>query len=702
MATSIRIGTKIQNKTSELSEAQKDKAAKYKQKIDTSNAKKEQNFKDISYRLSGKTIKSFGLQNTTSATGLEKAIFVAGDALIRAQQAIDDVFYGKYEGVPEEVKNKFVRSIKKALDQGLITTFDTLSGIDLCNVLNYALTPQNQNDSKYPKFDPENKPTNNLEIAKWTLQKAAYDTQLKIDQHNSSYLDTSNQESKAKAIYSIINEIKDSFKEVSDPTNVSALRDERLVSNFPQITVVTEALEKYFGDFNKYTDYRQIPSEDLQRLITNIDKIREICILIQGLTTPASAISFVDTVFPNANIAEQIQRLEKLIPKELLYKFLTVIVNTLSKLQSVCNVFSTFINFGQKIISITVLVLNALKIVVKFLKILPIPLIFSVSGVERTIDDILQNVVLKFIDKILQVLNQINVLLSLCAAIVEQVSVGIYYIVGVINSMIANLKGCANVDTQLVGDMETQRDNLLSTANGFESFVDNYKNKNTELNNTIGKYTIQIVTEEVVDDAINLRRRYGIAQEVNGTIVAKSQPTFASDDRIIVNEVKQQLSTLGLIKSENLSSFTLEELNTLEESVKFLMDDTISFNAVENTDFDNGLDAGNNENENDGVGINAFVNKLQGGKKLRERMRKMMKQNSDKLKSDLGKTNVKFNTDNLPGQQDTIDSPELDSLKKQKAEYEQKLALSKSNTEKTIYTSKIKQLDLRIQRLENK
>jgi hypothetical protein len=695
MATSIRIGSKVKDRTSELTAAQKDKAAKHKEKIDKSNAKKEQNFKDVSSRISGKTIKSFGLQKTTSATGLEKAIFVAGDALIKAQQAVDDVFYGKFEGVDPNIQNKLTKSIKKAVDEGLMNTFDKLAEIDLCLVLNYSI-------GKIPgskKFDPENKPSGSLASSKYGIQKAAYDTQLKIDNYYSSYLDTENQESKAKGVYSIISEIKDAFKEVADPTEVSALRDPKLVSSFPQLSTVTTALEKYFGDFNKYTDYRQIPSEDLQRLISNIDRVREICILIQGLSTPANAISFIDSVFPNANIAEQISRLEKLIPKEQLYKFLTIVTKTLSKLQSICNVFSTFISFGQKIISIMVLIVNALKIVVKFLKILPIPLIFSVSGVERTIDDILQNVVLKFLDKILQVLNQINVLLSLCAAIVEQVSVGIYYIVGVINSMLQNLNGCTNIDSQLVSDMENQRDNLLSTANGFESFIDNYKNKNIESNNTLGKYTIQIVTEEVVDDAINLRRRYGIAQEVNGTIVAKSQPTFASDDRIIVNEVKQQLATLGLVKSENLSSFTLEELNTIEESFKFLTDDTISLNAVENTDFDNGLDAGINENENDGVGINAFVNKLQGGKKLRERMRKMMKQNSDKLKTSLGNSNVKVNTDNLPGQKDTVD-PELEGLKKQKADLQQKMAISKSRGEKLAYASKIKQLDKKIEDLE--
>lgn len=646
MALSTIVQKIVEKKTSNLTEAQKAKAASYKEKVDQSNARQEVNYKDISSKLSNQTIKTFNLQKTTSATGLEKAIFVAGDNLIKAEHAIDDVFYGKFEGVDPNIKSKITRTIKKAIDEGLINTFDKLAEIDLCSVLSYSL-------NKVPgsaKFNPDEKPTNSLAIAKWTLQKAAYDTQLSIDKYYKSYADTGNLESKAKSIYSIINEIKDAFKEINDLTNSSALRDPRLISSFPQISIVTIALENYFKDFNNYTDYRQIPSQDLQRLISSIDKIRNICILIQGLNTPAAAISFIDSVFPNANIAEQIARLEKLIPKDLLYKFLNIIIKTLGKLQSICNVFSSFINFGQKIIGIAVLIINALKFITVFLLTLPLLLSFSASGIERTIDNLYQNKLLKFIDKLLGALDQINILLSLCAAIVEQVSLGIYYIVSVLNTMIENLKSCTNVDKDLVNDMEIQRDNLLNTANGFESFIDNYKNNKIQSINTIGKYTIQIVTEEVVDDAINLRRRYGIAQEVNGIIAARSQPTFASDDKLIVNEVKQQLATLGLIKTENLSSFTLEELSTIEESLKFLTDNTISLNKIENTNFDMGLDSPNNENENEGLGINAFMNKLQGGKKLRERMRKIMKQNSDKLKSSLSSsgTNLSFNTANIP------------------------------------------------------
>ena len=45
----------------------------------------------------------------------------------------------------------------------------------------------------------------------------------------------------------------------------------------------------------------------------NIDQIRAYSILIQGLNTPTAAIGFVDSVFPNANIQDQINKLEKML-----------------------------------------------------------------------------------------------------------------------------------------------------------------------------------------------------------------------------------------------------------------------------------------------------------------------------------------------------------------------------------------------------
>jgi hypothetical protein len=613
---------KVERKTNQLTPAQKEKAATKKTQLEARDARQVSNLKNL--KVSDDTKKAFNTSNQTSATGLEKAIFIAGDNMIKAQKAVNTVFNGKPQAQTGANEKK---SIKKALDKGLYKIFGDLEELDLCNLLDYAL-------NRIPgssRFDPEVRPTDSFELSKWLLQKKAYDLQTIIDDYYDSYLDTSNAESKARGVYGVIEQIRDIFNEVISPVEqANSLRDPFISAKFPQLDVINATLENYFGEFNKYTDFRQIPSTEIQKLIGLIDKVRNICVLIQGLNSPAAALSFVDSVFPNADIKNQLQKLVELIPVEKLSPFLHTLVKNLQKLQSICNVFSSFISFGQQIIGTMVVVVNALKIIVNFIKALPIPLVFQVQGVVHTIDDILQNIVIKFLNKILGVLRQISVLLQLCAAVVEELSIGLFRIISVLSTMIDRLKGCTSRDKKLIQEMETQRDNLLDTANGFESFVDNYRNNEKTTNNSVGEYLIQIVTEEVVDDAINLRRRYGIAQKLNGPIVARSQATFASEDQIIINEVKQLLSTLGLIQPENLSSFSLEELQTIEEALKFLSDNEVTITDVT---FDNGLDAPENEDENSGLGLNAFVNKLKGGKKLRNKMREAMKKNAEQLKA---------------------------------------------------------------------
>ena len=50
------------------------------------------------------------------------------------------------------------------------------------------------------------------------------------------------------------------------------------------------------------------------------------------------------------------------------------------------------------------------------------------------------------------------------------------------------------------------------------------------------------------------------------------------------------------------------------------------------------MDSADNENEDVGIGLNAFVNKLPGGRRLRNRVRKAVAQNATNLKSDMAST----------------------------------------------------------------
>jgi len=642
-------------------------------------------------KVSPQARKTFGIPSgQTTATGLEKAIFIAGQGILKAQFAMDGFFYGKFQ---YEGDNK----IKKAIDTGVVNLLEDLSNVDLCNILNYAI---NRVPGLKP-FDPENKPTDPLGLAKYTIQKAAYDVQKKIDGFSSSYLESGNQESKAKAVYDVIQQIKDAFKEIDDPEAQSALRDPRLIQTFPQMTAVNDFFEKAFRDFNTYSDFRQIPSDKLQKLINDIDKIRAYTILIQGLSTPASAIGFVDTVFPNANIQEQIQRIEKIIDPARLMPLLKNVVESLKKVQSVCNVFVSFITTAQGLIRIATLIVKAVKVVTKFLDALPIPNQFTTLGITVKFGSFKEKL-LKGIEDLLKRLGQINILLSLCVGLLNEVSIILFDIIAKINRMLAGLEACNNVDPQIVKDLQDTRDSLQNTAEYFQKFVENYGNKKNTDTSTFGDFTIQIVTEEVVDESFRLRRRYGIALAKNGIIVAKSTPTFASDNQIIINEVKVQLSSQGFVKSD-IASLSFEELNTLSESLSFLFDNDISLEDLDTNNFDNGLDSGENENENEGLGLNAFVNKLQGGKKLRSRMREMMLKNNVALAKDLKNTdpNGKFANATIQRAESENNKLKIEELEFQKKEYITAMIATPDPGRKAMFIKKIKDLDSEIAKLKN-
>lgn len=626
--------------------------------INQQAAKQFKREKDIS-KVSSKARQAFGVKaGQTTATGLEKAIFIAGDGVLKAQDAVDGLFYGKFQYTGA---NKF----KKAIDKGLVNILNDVSEVDLCQILNYALE---QIPGSKP-FDPEDIPTNPVALAKYKVQKAAYDTQLFIDGFYSEYTDSEDLPSKAKKVYNVIKQIQDAFKEISDPEAQSALRDPRLTSTFPQLNAVNTFFEKSFNDFNRYTDYRQIPSSDIQKTVDKISKIRQYCILIQGLSTPANAIAFVDTVFPNANIQEEIQKIQNIIDPARLMPLLKNITESLKKVQSVCNVFATFITFGQSIIKIMTLIIKVFKIILKFLKKLPIPNAFTVLGITNTVSGFCEDLTRK-LNAILDRLNQINVLLFLCVGFLSEVIMVIYDIIAKINRMLASLEYCANVDPTIIKDLQDSRDNLQNTANYFQKFIDNYNQKKNTSEASFGDYTIQIITEEVVDDTISLRRRYGVALAINGTIVAQSDPTFASDNQIIINEVKAQLASKGFVKSY-VGGFSPSELGTISESLSFVMDDDINLGDIENIDFESGLDSGNNEDENDGLGLNAFMNKLQGGKKLRSRMRKMMIANNKELIKDLKAQDPegKFSKNLVKQKENETNKLKIEKLESEKKQY---------------------------------
>ena len=125
----------------------------------------------------------------------------------------------------------------------------------------------------------------------------------------------------------------------------------------------------------------------------------------------------------------------------------------------------------------------------------------------------------------------------------------------------------------------------------------------------------------MTDTAIVNKRRRGVALDQNGNIVAQSDLTFATNTTVIIDEVKQKLLALGLVQP-SLGKINASTLAVISESLNFLdsndvLQDDLNIQPTQ-------LDSPDNLDENQGLGLNAFVNNLKGAKKLRQRVREQV------------------------------------------------------------------------------
>jgi hypothetical protein len=592
--------------------------------------------------------------NTTTAKGLEKVIGIIASFIIKAQDSTNKIIYGDPR---KKFKNKTNNKgdVNQALNNGLLYVVDTIASVDLCNIINYAL----QQIPGGQPFDPTKPPPTDsvVERSKWTLQKAAYDTQIFIDKYYNTYADSNNIQSRI-GLSDLVTQVSISLQEITSAVSQESANPV-LLKSYPELSVLNNFIDNAVGYFNKYTNVRSIPVDEVQKIISYIDKTRNVCIAIQGINSPATLINFADSTF-NIGIQEQIKRVEKIINPARLIPLLKSILKTANNINSIGRKVLGYITTARAIIRIAVLLLKVFKIIIKFLKSLPIPLTFLTLGINLLISDALQEKINKFVDKTVNRLNQINAVLTLIVIFVTNLLVAIDRIIQALKLMLMNLEACNNTDPDLIRDLNDTIDNLNGTRNELQSFIDTYNNNANQVNKKFGKYTIEIITEQVTDESINLKRRYGVGISPENTVVVQSTPTFASLDQIIINEVKVLLVSNGFVDSD-LQSLTPDQVQILTESLNYLEEGDINIQEIETSiseaDFDSGLDAE--------LGLTQFVDNLAGGKALRKRVRKKMQKRSQEFKQELSDSdpNGKYST-SIINVTDKLAGPDPDAKNK--------------------------------------
>jgi hypothetical protein len=631
--------------------------------------------------------------NTTTAKGLEKVIGIIASFIIKSQDSTNKIIYGDPR---KKFKNKTNNKgdVNQALNNGLLYVVDTLASVDLCNIINYAL----QQIPGGQPFDPTKPPPTDsvVERSKWTLQKAAYDTQIFIDKYYNMYADSNNIQSRI-GLSDLVTQVSISLQEITSAVSQESANPV-LLKSYPELSVLNNFIDNAVGYFNKYTEVRSIPVDEVQKIISYIDKTRNVCIAIQGINSPATLINFADSTF-NIGIQEQIKRVEKIINPARLIPLLKSILKTANNINSIGRKVLGYITTARAIIRIAVLLLKVFKIIIKFLKALPIPSIFVTVGIQNIISDTLQEKVNKFVDKTVNRLNQINAVLTLIVIFVTNLLVAIDRIIQALKLMLMNLDACNNTDPDLIRDLNDTIDNLNGTRNDLQTFIDTYNNNANQVNKKFGKYTIEIITEQVTDEGINLKRRYGVGISPENTVVVQSTPTFASLDQIIINEVKVLLVSNGFVDSD-LQSLTADQIQVLTESLNYLEEGDINIQEIETS-----ISQANFNNEADTeIKLTQFVDNLAGGKALRKRVRKKMIKQNEVLVSELKESdpNGTYTSSVIKEKQNETNKLKIEDLEDQKKKLLATLAISVGNPVITAITiKKIKDIDIQINKLKN-
>jgi hypothetical protein len=580
-------------------------------------------------------------EGKTVAKGFGAIVSNINKGINKVRVAVNNFYYGK-----TNISDK--KKLSNPLDYGLINLLNALASVDICAVFSFAANKLPGTKPFNPKTDKEKAKTT-LGKTKYQIQYAAYEIQTIIDGYYLSYGDLKSPVAKTQ-LGGLVSSLSQFLEVLLSPTGDNPFQNPELRTAFPSISIFDNYLQNASKFLSLNQDVSSLNPTEVDKVISYIDKTRQVCISIQSLNNPANLIGFADT-FLGANIGKQLQQLDKILDIKQISKVLKSIIDTCKKLQNVCNQLLSFINSAKLIIKIATVLIQIFKIIAKFFIALPAPNIFSTTGITTAMANA-HSKVTDTADFFLKRLSEINSVLENIYYLAQDITIKIGNIIDVINLVKGNLQSCnsddnsLDIDPDIIAELSSVADNLKTTKESLDSFISTYENNKKKTNNTFGNYTIVILTEQLVDEGISLKRRYGIALDKNGIEIVKSTLTFASDDQVIIQEVKLLLLSKNLVSpsinssiAQNITISDPTELAILEESLNFLDDPTIDINTVDDTVFESDLDDPENDDEEaeDSLNLNAFVSKLKGGRRLRRRMRKMMAKQKLELVASLNK-----------------------------------------------------------------
>ena len=412
-------------------------------------------------------------------------------------------------------------------------------------------------------------------------------------------------------VYFLMQAVKDTFS-FSNNTSSSlfTVEDKTLLSTVPGLGSNLNIVDDFIGTINKYSDYRQIPDVEVQRLIKKITTLRSVCVAIQNLDFKnglAAVGNFLQT-----DIRAQIQKLNKFLDPTIIIPTLKAINNSLRSFLRIAKQVQGILSLGQFLIKLA-LVFNKVFVFIKTIfDSNPLPLVYSVSGVQTRLQNARDKANTET-NGLGRLLKAINILLTVILNFIRYLLVNTNELLSRLDILLTNLQACEAVkDSSVISQLKQTQLDLIDLREQLALYVTQYDSKTNANNSMFGKYDIRVVDEEITDPSIRNKRRRGIALNMDRQIVAQSDLTFATNTAVIIAEVQQKLIALHLVPS-NEGQINTADLATIADSVNFL-----DSNDVIDNDLNPDVGVLNEATVAQDVNITEFIDKLPGGPKFRQ------------------------------------------------------------------------------------
>lgn len=553
--------------------------------------------------------------------------------------------------------------IKKFAQSGLFNILNALNSVDLCNVLTYAY--DNANLKKKPRPQPPYTGSQTQRIF-YEFQDACGQVVKFIDKYTAypntfitSYVgsgvgavppligveNTNAPVQGGTAVqkyntYFLMQGIKETLTFGTSTGSLFTPEDAQTLQAVPGLVSNINFLKDSVGTINQYTNYTEISDANLQKFIDRINKIRTVCVTVQNLNfrDPKGLVNLAGN-YLGVDIRNQIQQLNKYIDVTKIIPTLKQVNNALQGFIRICNQVQRIVSIGQFIIKLGIVFYKIFKFILAFFSKLPIPSLYTTVGVQQTLRNA-RDKANNESDGIMRILKAVNGLLAIVKEFIKYLLANTVELLKRLETLLAVLRACESMkDSDVLFELEETNKQLLAVKEQLETYIIKVEGKTDPNTAEFGAYQIRVEEEQLVETTIRNRRRRGIALDQNGRIVAQSDLTFATDQKIIIEEVKQKLVSLGLINPV-LANLDTANLATISESLDYLDNNDILDEDLNLTEDEVLTEEGDNLDENQGLGLQAFANNLKGGRRLRRRMRQQLAKQRQSLAGQIRQTDT--------------------------------------------------------------